>query len=95
MARCINFKKGDKTKKLNYGIYINDFNNIKLDFDDFENKTYILMNGNYAGFIDYDNFINNIDDYIYNLFLNDIFEYKLSSEQFFKYFKNVKINWRK
>lgn len=88
-AKCINFN--GKTKKANYGLYINDINKIKLDFD-FDN-VYISLNNKLACACDYDNFLNNISDFIYNAIQKDIFIFNLCDVEFMQHFKNVSLKW--
>jgi hypothetical protein len=89
-AKCINFN--GKTKSTNYGLYINDTNKIRLDFD-FDYKVYISLNDKLACFCDYDNFLNNISDFIYNAIQKDIFNFNFSDVEFTQHFKNVSLKW--
>lgn len=92
-AKCINFKKGQKTKEPKYFIYMDGLNKISLDIDD--DFVYLALNDKQAAKIDYNNFMNNISDFIYEAIQKDIFEFNFTDIDFYKHFKNVNINWLK
>lgn len=92
-ARCINFKKGQKTKETKYFIKMDGLNKIGLYIDD--DFIYLDLNDKQAAKIDYDDFMNNISNFIYEAIQKDIFEFYFTDIEFYRHFQNVNINWLK
>ena len=93
-AKCINFKKGQKTKEPKYFLYMDGLNKINLDIED-DYIVELILNNKLAAKISYDNFMDNVSDFIYDAIQNDIFEFNFTDIEFYKHFKNVNIEWLK
>ena len=91
-AKCINFKKGQK-KDPKYFIKMDGLNKIGLDIDD--DFIYLDLNNKQAAKLDYDDFMNNISNFIYEAIQKDVFEFYFTDVEFYRHFQDVNINWLK
>lgn len=68
-------------------------NKISLYIDD--DFIYLALNDKQAAKIDYDDFMNNISDFIYDAMQKDISEFYFIDVDFYRHFKDININWLK